>query len=303
MSDWIERLLDQANLTARSLRQYRIGLTYWETWHRLRYGTPLSLSEPTRQTVAPDVVNDFAADHTPVSRDGLLRMSMVDAVDKGLREAGYNRYADCATPRTTFWRVGVLNSAHRLANLPFDRRAALRQKVELNAIWEAELAAVGAPTAVPMSASTIVEQMLQACSRDGNSVRDAALIVLAQYLTNGQICQLKLGDWNPDQSTIDGQAVRVMQLDKHEPVGKIQAFARSICLAGDDEWRVRAWWAIRYGNTATASEPFFVREDRMNLPYALSDKWVLHRFRAIAIHAGLIGRVGRDSCKKQPFGT
>lgn len=181
MSHWIERLLDQADLSASSLRQYRIGLTYWDAWHRLRYATPLPLSEPTPHAVTAAVVNDFVADHMAIARDGQVHMRMAVEVNQGLREAGYNRDIECVAPRTIYWRIEVLKYAHRLADLPFDQRAAFKQKRELNAIWEAERAAVGAPTAVPMSAATIVKQMLHACGSDWDGVRDGALIVLAQH--------------------------------------------------------------------------------------------------------------------------
>lgn len=294
MSDWIERLLDQSDLPARSLRQYRIGLRYWETWHRLRYATPLPLSLAAPQAVQPTIVDDFVADHTPISLDGRIRMRMVDELDRGLRETGYNRDIDCVTPRTTYWRIEVLNSAHRLADLPVDRRAAFKHKQELNAIWGAERAAIGTPTAVPMSAATIVERMLQACGSDWDGARDAALIVLAQYLTVGQICQIELGEWRLGERSIHGQVVPVMELDIREPVGDIQTFARGLCMLGDDAELVRAWWAIRYGDGALASEPFLVRAARKKEPGPLSDKWVFLRFRTLAQRAGITGAKGRS---------
>jgi hypothetical protein len=105
-------------------------------------------------------------------------MRMVDEIDQGLREAGYNRDIDCVSPKTTFWRIEVLKYAHRLADLPFDRKAAFRKEAELNAIWEAERAAVGAPTAVPMSVASIVSVLLSGCGDDRDGVRDAARLCL-----------------------------------------------------------------------------------------------------------------------------
>lgn len=55
-------------------------------------------------------------------------MRMFDEVDQGLREAGYNRHTDCVTPNTTYRRIDVLSHAHRLAGLPFDRKAVLVSK-------------------------------------------------------------------------------------------------------------------------------------------------------------------------------
>lgn len=296
MSDWIERLLDQANLQTRSRRQYHIGLRYWETWHRLHYATPLPLSEPARQAVGPAIVDDFVADHAPICRDGRVRMRMAHEIDQGLREAGYNRDIDCVAPKTTCWRIDVLKYAHRLADLPFDRRDGFKQKAEHNAVWEAERAAIGAPTAVPMSASSIVAVMLHGCSSDWDGVRDAALIVLAQRLTVDQICQLKFGEWSPGEKTIHGKVVPAMELEIREPVGGIQAFDRRLQLLGDDAERVKAWWSIRYAEGAVESAPFFVRAVRKKAPCPLFDKWVCSCFRAIAQRVGIVGATGRSPC-------
>ena len=296
MSDWIERLLDLANLPARSRRQYHIGLKYWDTWHRLHYATPLPLSGETRQAVTPVVVDDFLADHTPICRDGRVRMRMVDEIDQGLREAGYNRDIDCVSPKTTFWRIEVLKYAHRLADLPFDRKAAFRKEAELNAIWEAERAAVGAPTAVPMSVASIVSVLLSGCGDDRDGVRDAALIVLARRLTVGQICQLNQGDWRFGEKTVYGQVVPTMELDIREPVGEVQAFDRSLCLLGEEAERVKAWWDIRNADGAIEADSFLIRIVRKKGPRPLFDKWICSRFRALAQRMGIAGATGRSSC-------
>ena len=41
---------------------------YWETWHQLRYATPLPLSLVAPQAVKSTIVDDFVADHRPTAR-------------------------------------------------------------------------------------------------------------------------------------------------------------------------------------------------------------------------------------------
>lgn len=294
--DWIELLLDEAELPARSLRQYRAALSYWAIWHRLRYATALPLSETTRQAVGPALVDDFLADHTPVARDGRVCMRMADDTDQGLREAGYNHGVDCVKPQTTYWRITVLSSAHRLAELPFDGRAARRKKGELNAIYEAERAAVGAPVAVPMSGATIVSEMLRSCSNDWKGVRDAALIVLAQHLTTGQICQLKFDDWKSGEKSISGRMAPSMELEILEPFGAMQTFDRHLCLVGDDAQRLEAWREIRCNEGAVGADPFLARAPPDKVSPPLSDNWICSRFRAISQRAGIAGAKGRSPC-------
>lgn len=298
MADWVNRLLAKQKLAPSTIAQYAIGLRYWDTWHQLRYGTPLPLAEAPPSAVSSDTVTAFIDDHIAITVEveGRLRMRMVNEIDKGLREAGYNRNIDCVSPKTTFWRINVLSCAHRLVDLPFDRRATFRKEAEVNAIWDAERVAVGAPRDVPMSAASIVNALLSGCGDDRDGVRDAALIVLARRLTVGQICQLNQGDWRLGAKTAFGEFIPLMEHNIREPVSELQAFDRFLFLSGEEAQRVKAWWDLRNADGAIKSDPFLIRMVRKKGPRPLNNQWICSRFRALAQRMGIVGATGRSSC-------
>lgn len=300
MADWVDRLLVEQKMAPRTIAQYAAGLRYWDTWHQLRYGTPLPLAETPPCAVSADAVTAFIDDHLAIAVEGRLRMRMTVALFDGLREAGYNARIDCVTPATSDWRLQVLQQAHRLLNLRVDRELVRRRKPEIYAAWEAERAALGIPMALPMSASSTVDTLLRACSDDREGTMDVALILFLRRLTPSQVAELRFSELTPGTTVKDGEELDVVAFTIRKPVGELQRFLPKLFFTGEEATLIKMWGAIREDEVAQGSDDwFFVRKARSKASAPLDHTWIARRIRALAQQAGLADADGRTRVSPQ----
>ena len=300
MADWVDRLLAEQKMTLRTIAQYAAGLRYWDTWHRLRYGMPLPLADAPPTAVSLDAVTAFVDDHLAIAVGGRLRMRMTVATFDGLRAAGYNARIDCVAPATSDWRLQVLQQAHRLLSLHFDRELVRRRKPEIYAAWEAERAALGIPMALPMSATNTVNALLGACSDDRDGTMDVALILFLCRLTPNQIAQLRFSELAPGTVVRDGEELDAVELTIRDPIGELQTSQPKLRFVGDDATLIKAWGALREDEVVQGREDwFFARKVRRNASPALDHAWIARRIRLLAQQAGLADASGRSRVSPQ----
>ena len=300
MAEWIDQLLVEQKLAPRTIAQYAAGLLYWDMWHRLRYGMPLSLSAAPPTAVSLDAVNAFIDDHLAIAVGGRLRMRMTSTIFDGLREAGYNARVDCVAPATSDWRLLVLQRAHSLSNLRFDRELVRRRKPEIYASWEAERAALGITMALPMSATNTVSALLGVCNDDREGTMDVALILFLCRLTPSQVAQLRFSELAPGTIVLDGEELDAVELTIRDPIGELQTSQPKIRFVGDEATLIKAWGALREDEVIQGREDwFFARKARRNASPALDNVWIARRIRLLAQHAGLADASGRSRVSPQ----
>lgn len=300
MADWVDRLLAEQKMAPRTIAQYAAGLRYWDTWHQFRYGVPLPLADAPPSAVNSDVVTAFVDDHLAIAVEGRLRMRMTVAIFDGLREAGYNARIDCVAPATSDWRLQVLQQAHRLLDLRFDRELVRRRKPEIYAAWEAERAALGIPMALPMSATNTVNALLGACSDDREGTMDVALILFLCRLTPSQVAHLRFSELAPGTIVQDGEELDAVELTIRDPVGELQRFQPKIRFVGAEATLIKAWGALREDEVLQGSNDwFFARKVRRNASAAVDHAWIAHRIRRLAQQAGLADAGGRSRVSPQ----
>ena len=300
MADWVDRLLASQQLAPRTIAQYAAGLRYWDTWHQLRYGTPLPLADVPPNSMSSDVVAAFVDDHLAMAHEGRLRMRMAADLFDGLREAGYNTRVDCVAPSTSDWRLYVLRQAHSRLGLRFDRELIRRRKPEIYAVWEAERAALGVPMMVPMSASSTVDTLLRACSDDREGTMDVALILFLRRLTPSQVAELRFSELAPGTTVKDGEELDVVAFTIRKPVGELQRFLPRTFFIGEEATLIKMWGAIREDEVAQGSgDWFFVRKARSKVSAPLNHTWIAKRIRSLAQQAGLADADGRTRVSPQ----
>ncbi|QSX75879.1 hypothetical protein HIV01_005055 [Lysobacter arenosi] len=211
---------------------------------------------------------------------------MASEISQGLVENGYNSRTDCPAPRTTVWRLLVLQKAHRSLELPFDYGLVVNRKPEIYSAWEAERAALGQSAPTIMSASNVLDALLSVCDGDRDGIMDAALIVLLSRLTPRQISALLFHELTPGTIFWEGEHLDAVELKVHIPVGDFQAFQPRIRFVGTDAVMIKAWGAIRE-DEVQGNDWFFVRKPRGNSPSSLNEKWITRRVRMLMDRAGL----------------
>lgn len=298
MTDWIDRIFAtpvMSNVLTRTLVSYVAALRYWDSWHQLRYGVPLSLSEQMPRSVTTETVSHFVEDHLPIARDGRLHMRMRPSVECGLREAGFNARINCCAPATTHFRLQVLERAHRLLGLWLDHAFIRAKKAELYAAWEAERAALGAPAALPMSAANIQKSLLRVCGNDREGIMDAALVVLLCRLTPLQATRLRMSDLLPGTLIREGEEVDVVELTIRKPVGRLQRFQPKVRFVENEAISIKSWGAIR-DIEIQLDGLFFVRQPWGTSSRSLNYLWIRRRLHRLAQRAGLADSRGRSLC-------
>lgn len=298
----IDELMASAGLPVHSKRVYCQALAYWQAWHQLRFGTPLPLASPEIGPVGPDIVDQFVDDHCAMAIENQLRMRMPPVLDQGLRERGFNKGVSCIAPRTLYVRVEALKYGHRLAELPFDRRAAFRRRREVFSLWEAERAGLGVPTATPMSIEAALDVMLRVCGADRDGRRDAALIMLATRLSVPQIRGLCCGDVVVGWKAPDGHRHLVASVRIRQPQGLLQE-AADVGYWDEDAIPVRDWIELRRTDGAAENAPLFpgrvTNKARFDPPRSVTANWINERFTSLSQRAG-VGHVGGRSAAS-PF--
>ena len=298
MADWVDSLLAKAQVAPRTIAQYAAGLRYWDTWHRIRFGSPLALAKDPSNSVGSEALNAFIEDHLAIAVDGRLQMRMPPSIFNGLREAGFNARIDCVTPSTSDWRLQVVQQAHRLLGLQFDRKLIRERKREIYAVWEAERAALGVPVALPMSATNTVNVLLGTCGKDRAGIMDAALIVLLCRLTPHQVAQLRFTELLPGTVMEDDEEIDAVTFTIRNPINDFQTFQPNILLTGTEAALIKAWGALRE-DESKGDDWFFVRKPRRNVASALDYLWIGRRIRQLAKQAGLADASGRTTCSPQ----
>ena len=300
MADWVDRLLADQTMAPRTIAQYSAGLRYWDTWHQLRYGTPLPLAETPPRALSADAVSTFIDDHLAVAVEGRLRMRMTVALFDGLREAGYNARIECVAPATSDWRLQVLQQAHRLLRVRVDRELIRHRKPEIYAVWEAERAALGIPLTVPMSASSTVDALLRACSDDREGTMDLALILFLRRLTPSQVAALRFSELTPGTTVKNEEELDAVALTVRKPVSDMQRFLPKVVFVGEEATLIKMWGAIREDEVVHGNDDwFFVRKSRSKASAPLNHTWIARRIRSLAQQAGLADADGRTRVSPQ----
>lgn len=300
MADWVDKLLAEQKLALRTIAQYAAGLRYWDTWHRLKYNAPLPLADGPPSAVSSDILTAFVDDHLAIGGEGRLRMRMTVAMCDGLHEAGYNARIDCVAPATTDWRLVVLQKAHRLLNLEFDRELLRRRKPEIYAAWEAERAALGIQMVLPMSATNIVVALIGACKDDRDGTMDVALILFLCRVTPSQAAQLHFSELTPGTIVRDGEELDAVEFTILDPVDDLQKFQTKVRFIDAEASLIKAWGALREDEVVQASNDwFFARRVRRNASPALNHNWISSRIHFLAQHAGLADASGRTRVSPQ----
>lgn len=300
MTNWVDQLLAEQKLAPRTIAQYAAALRYWDTWHRLRYNVPLPLADSPPSAVSSDIVTAFVDDHLAIAVKGRLKMRMTVAMCDGLHEAGYNDRIDCAAPATIDWRLVVLQQAHRLLNLPFDRELIRRRKPEIYAAWEAEHAALGIPMILPMSATNTVIALIGACSDDRDGAMDVALILFLCRLTPNQVARLRFSELTPGTVVHDGEELDAVEFTIRDPVDELQTFQPKVRFIDAEATLIKAWGSLREDEVVQGSDDwFFARRVRRNASPALNHNWISRRIRLLAQHAGLADASGRTRVSPQ----
>ncbi|MBB1089305.1 hypothetical protein H4F99_12530 [Lysobacter sp. SG-8] len=261
---------------------------------------PLPLAAAPPVAVSSDTVMEFIDDHLALAVGGRLRMRMALAIFDGLREAGYNARVDCVAPATSDWRLQVLQIAHRVLNLRFDRELVRRRKSEIYAAWEAERAALGIPMALPMSANNTVKALLGACNDNREGTMDVALIIFLCRLTSTQVAKLRFSQLTPGTVVQEGEELDAVELTIRDPIGQLQTSQPKIRFVGDEATLIKAWGALREDELIQGGEDwFFARKARRNTSTELNHTWIARRIRLLAQRAGVADASGRSRVSPQ----
>lgn len=305
MSDWIETLLAGMDVLPLTRANYANALRYWDAWHRLRYNAPLPLAEKPPRAREQEMVNAFLNEHAYVTENGLLRLTMPTRRFVALRESGFNGRRGVPSPRTTEFRMSVLNTAYEHAPLPEDewRRDYWYRQLhgpivrlsisDLYASWEAERVAVQGSETLPMSVTQIISSLVKACGSDREGLRDAALLVMLQRVTPQQAAALKFKDLTPGYISEAEQLVPVVEFLIEQPISAMQHADRRVRFLHNDADVVKAWGAIRQSEIS-GDDPFLVRWHGTRIA-ELSHQWTCRRVRLLAKRAGLADIEGRTT--------
>ena len=303
--DWIHRILSRRVLSSTSQAQYARCLVYWDTWHRLRYeGRPLPLAQNPPFTVGNSVLRDFAHDHLAQVAEGTIGCRMNDAIAHALRAQGFNRRGSGLSGVTSRWRLDILVTAHRTANLSVDRDLVNQLQEQLQAAWASARIVTGAPSPTVPSARDFVAMLRRACPDNRDGVRATALVTLLQILTVRQVVQLKFGDLIPGYIGPSNDLVRVVDIYIRHPVNRFQVSEPFRRLEGDDAEAVTLWGSVRVYDTmgedydrAPAETPFFVRDiARSGRSVPITYRWVSATVQQLARWAGVPYNDGKTRC-------
>lgn len=212
-----EAALFSGRLRPATRRAYTTALRYWDTWHRICYGSPLPLFLPTMVApdndgalrpppVNPEVVRNFIVHHAPRKDGDRITTWMPPAVRAGLKAAGVlgQRRVACRRPvaegdtpalnpdglildqdlpsiATLKQRVDLLCAAHRKLGLPSPAYLDPRIGELLAAARTA--AADLVPAALTHKKSPLlaehIQKMAAGCEDDPIGLRDRAMLLVA----------------------------------------------------------------------------------------------------------------------------
>jgi len=164
----VRELLAEA-AAANTTRSYASALRYWAGWHRMRFGTEITLP------VSEATVIQFLVDHIQRrSKIGLVS-EMPPAIDAALVAAGLKAKIGPLKLSSVAHRVAVLSTAHKLkrrtnpCELPSVRT--LLSRARRAAVKRGER-----PTKKTAATRTELEAMLATCDDNLEGVRDTALL-------------------------------------------------------------------------------------------------------------------------------
>lgn len=293
MADWSVKIWNEAQVADATVTQYAAGLRYIDVWHQLRYGAPLPLRSTPPKSVGADVIDDFISDHLAIARDGRLEMRMPPSVRRGLRDRLAIRVG-AVSPKTTIWRLQVLNRAHYFLRLPFDASQARFQQSEIIAIYEAEKAAQGTPTIVPMSATNTVNALVAAVTDDREGIMDAALVQLVCRLHPAQVCDLRFSELSPGVLKADPR-IDMVELRIREPASVAQSLESKIQFIGSDATAIKRWGGLREAEL-DGDDWFFARPGRNAGSEKLKPDQIARRIKLLAQRAGVTGTNATSRC-------